>query len=335
MTNSMGGCSALRQLRSFLEFAYVHWVPPAPSFVLLVGDGNYDFKNIDGYNEPIFMPPYLDDVDPWIGETATDNRYVSISGDDILPDMYIGRFPARTPTEAQTMVEKTINYEQTPPVGGWNDNLTFIADNADSGGNFPLLSDNLINTFIPSSYSVDKVYFGSTHPIASEARAAIQTAINQGRLIVHYAGHGSTMQWAGTENLLNVSDLDFLSNGDKLPFILPMTCAEGYFIWSNPNLQSLGESIVRINGKGAIASWSPTGYGLSSGHDYLDQSLMQNLFSQNQNQLGYITTQAKYDLYAKSASYTDLIETFLLFGDPALRLQSLHVNQLFLPLINR
>jgi len=29
----------------------------------------------------------LDEVDPWVGETATDNHYVSVSGDDILPDM--------------------------------------------------------------------------------------------------------------------------------------------------------------------------------------------------------------------------------------------------------
>ncbi len=43
----------------------------------------------------------LDEVDPWVGETATDNHYVSVSGDDILPDMYIGRFPVKTATEAQ------------------------------------------------------------------------------------------------------------------------------------------------------------------------------------------------------------------------------------------
>ncbi len=71
-------------------------------------------RNIYGWNETNFIPPYMDDVDPWIGETATDNRYASVSGGDILPDMYIGRFPVRTPAEAQMMVDKTINYEQNP-----------------------------------------------------------------------------------------------------------------------------------------------------------------------------------------------------------------------------
>ncbi len=51
----------------------------------------------------------LDEVDPWVGETTKDNHYVSVSGDDILPDMYIGRFPVKTATEAHIMANKTIN----------------------------------------------------------------------------------------------------------------------------------------------------------------------------------------------------------------------------------
>jgi len=103
-----GGVFNPEAIRSFIAYAYSNWVRPASSFVLLVGDGNFDFKNNYGWNDTNYIPPYLAEVDPWIGQTATDNRYVSVSGRDILPDLYIGRFPVRTQVEAQTMVEKTI-----------------------------------------------------------------------------------------------------------------------------------------------------------------------------------------------------------------------------------
>ncbi len=330
-----GGVFSPDAIRSFLEYAYDQWIPPAPSYVLLVGDGHFDYKNIYGWNETNFIPPYMDDVDPWIGETATDNRYASVSGSDILPDMYIGRFPARTAAEALTMVDKTITYEQIPPSGGWNTNMTFIADNADGSGDFPAQSDLIISTYLPPGYSVDKVYYLVNYATTSTARAAVQSAINAGRLILHYDGHGSTQQWA-VEGLLKVSDIPSLSNGNKLPFFLPMTCGEGYFVWPSPagkDHSSLGESIVRYSGGGAIASWSPTGYGITSGHAILDDSLFKNLFIKHQTQLGFLTTQAKYDLYAKSADFTDMIETYLLFGDPALKLQK--PEYVYLPLAIR
>jgi hypothetical protein len=331
-----GGVFSPEAIKSFLDYAYHHWITPAPSFVLLVGDGNYDFKNNLGWNEENYIPPYLDDVDPWIGETATDNRFVTISGDDILPDMYIGRFPVKTAAEAQTMVEKVINYEQVEPSGGWNAKQLFVADNKDSAGNFPVLSDGIINTYIPDWYTVDKVYYGSPpYTDSSVARAAIKTAINDGRLIVHYLGHGGVQDWA-SESLLKETDITLLTNGSKLPFIIPLTCSEGYFIFPSPagaDYSSIGETFVRINGKGAIASWSPTGWGSSKGHDLLDRSVYSDLFISNQTQLGYLTTHAKYYLYAKGIGYYELIETYILFGDPALRLQAVSIYPIFLPLV--
>lgn len=323
-----GGVFSPEAIKSFITYAYNNWTAPAPSFVLLVGDGNFDFKNFYGWDEPNYIPPYLDDVDPWTGESPTDNRYVSVTPGDILPDLYIGRFPVRTPIEAQTMVEKTINYEQNPPAGNWKTSLTFLTDDTDSGGNFTAQAEGLVTTYIPPSYTAEKIYYGTNYTYPSAAHTALVNAINQGRLMINYTGHASTQQWA-EENFLDTSDLISLTNGSKLPLMLPMTCAEGYFVWPNPpgeDYSALGESIVRINGKGAIASWSPTGYGLNSGHELLNKSLFDDYFNQHINQLGYLTTNAKYYLFANSTSYNDLIETFVLFGDPALRLQGIPLD---------
>jgi len=40
------------------------------------------------------------------GETAADNRFVAIDGDDILPDMMLGRWPVNTISQAQGVVQK-------------------------------------------------------------------------------------------------------------------------------------------------------------------------------------------------------------------------------------
>jgi len=325
-----GGVFSPLALRDFLAYAYASWSAPAPSFVLLVGDGHYDYRNYLGRNNKNFIPPYLDDVDPWIGETATDNRYVSVSGEDILPDMHIGRFPVRTAAETQVMVQKTVNYETVLPLDGWNHQVTFVADDADSGGDYDGESDQLIETVIPGHISAEKIYYKLNYTDPTATRTAIKTAINAGRLLVHYAGHGDVQNWA-FEPLFSLSDVASLVNSTRLPVMLPMTCLEGYFIHPSPtgaDYSSLGEGIVRRSGGGAVASWSPTGYGLTVGHILLSENLLSGLYAQHIRQLGVLTTQAKYALFASgSGLYNDLIETYALFGDPALILQSVRPPQ--------
>ena len=311
-------------IRSFLSYAYANWDAPKPSFVLLVGDGHYDYKNIYLTNEENFIPPYLGDYDPWVGETPSDNRFVCVSGTDILPDMLIGRLPVKTTTAAELLVNKIIFYETTPEPGNWNADLLFIADDPDSGGNFPVSSDS-IAAYVPQDYTVEKVYYLQNYPEISAARFAIRNSINEGNLIVHYIGHASPQQWA-SPYLLRFSDLFALQNGAKLPLFLPMTCDEGYFIEPSAvgeNWSSMGETVVQLSSSGAIASWSPAGHGSNTGHVILSTDFINNLLNYHYTQVGFLTTQAKFHLYATSTLYNDLIDTYHLFGDPALRLNVL------------
>lgn len=326
-------------IHTFLKYAYANWQPPAPLYVLLMGDGHYDFRNNLGTSGPNYIPPYLDHVDPIVGETAADNRYASVNGDDILPDMYIGRFPVRTPQEAAAMVAKTITYIQQEPIEDWNTNLLFVADDPDAAGNFPVIADQIVNSFISPPYSAEKIYYKEeNYPDAASVRNGIVEAINTGKLIVHYNGHGAIPFWASPA-LFRLEELPRLTNQEKLPLMLPMTCSEGYFIKPyspSRDSSSLGESIVRMSGGGAIASWSATGYGKTSGHMLLDQSLFTDIFYSNKTMLGYLTTHAKYNLYAQTSLFNDMIETYTLFGDPALSLKTLpseNSRVIYLPLM--
>ncbi|MDF1515914.1 MAG: C25 family cysteine peptidase, partial [Anaerolineae bacterium] len=295
-------------IHDFLDYAYHNWTPPAPAYVLLVGDGNFDFKNYLGRGEPNYIPPFLAYVDPWIGEVAADNRYVTVVGEDILPDMHLGRLPVKTPAEAAAMVSKIIAYEQSPPSGDWNQKLTFVADNPDDAGEFYDLSDAIADHLVPTPYITGTIYYQQTHGTASGVKTAIKNAVNAGRLMVNYIGH-ATIQFWGFEHLFDHTDIAGLTNGGMLPFVTPMTCLDGYYIHPSPSgtdISSIGEVFVRAPGKGAVASWSPTGMGLATGHDYLNQGLYEAIFQDDVAQLGPATTLAKYFLYAETGGYPEL-----------------------------
>jgi uncharacterized repeat protein (TIGR01451 family) len=315
-------------IQDFLRYAYANWPASPPSYVLLVGDGNYDFKDNFGRQEPNYVPPYLADVDPWMGETAADNRYVCVSGEDIMPDMHLGRLPVKTSAEASAMVSKILGYEQNPAPDDWNQKVLFVADNEDSAGDFAAFSDSVADQYLPVPYQAQKAYYKVTHSTPVSVTNTITRAINEGRLVVNYIGHSSPSFWAW-EYLLRKDDLDSLTNYHALPLVVPMTCLEGYYIHPSSSAydnSSFSEEFVRAEGRGAIASWSPTGLGVASGHDFLNKGLFEAIFSDDVIELGPATTQAKYYLYSRTAGYRELLDTYLLFGDPATRLNVLKTD---------
>jgi uncharacterized repeat protein (TIGR01451 family) len=103
--------------------------------------------------------------------------------------------------------------------------------------------------------------------------------------------------------------------------MLPMTCNEGYFHDAAAGSESLSEAGVRRAQNGVIASWAPTGFGLSTGHDLLERGLFLAMFYDRTKELGAAATAGKLYLiaYGSPGAYLDLIDTFLLLGDPALR----------------
>lgn len=317
-------------VQNFLAYAYQNWATP-PSYVLAVGDGSFDPRDNWGLGQVNYIPPYLAQVDPWLGETAADNRFVTVSGTDNFPDMFFGRLPANSEAETQAMVEKILAYEQAWPPQDWSRRLLFVADNPDIAGQFHELSETVANQYTPPFYSRQKVYLGVTHTYPA-ARAEILAALDEGRLIVNYIGH-SSIQWWAQEGLFGIDDVFAMNNAGRLPLMMPMTCLDGYYHSpSAPGFfrDSLSESLVRVPAVGAIASFAPTGFGVASGHDWLNQGFYQAVFQDGITQVGAAALQAKLNLYLNS-SWLDLLDTYLVLGDPALRLQAGRFT--FLPLL--
>ena len=98
----------------------------------------------------------------------------------------------------------------------------------------------------------------------------------------------TTTSWA-YEDLLTTTDVPLLQNGGKLPVMLSMTCYDGYYHYPYPianGMEALGEVMTRADGNGAVASWSPTGVGVATGHDSLDQGFFQSMFLDGLRRLG-------------------------------------------------
>jgi hypothetical protein len=332
---SFGRVSALA-IRDFLRHAYQTWPAPAPAYVLLMGDGHYDLRGNLATSGPVYIPPFLVNVDPDLGETAADNRFVTVAGDDILPDMHIGRLPAETAADARAMVEKVFAYSAAPATDGWNTNMLFVTDNLQGGGgSFYNFSDAIYSgtvqsasgetPLIPEEYNRTRLYMGQDCPSESPSLVCQQQILermNEGTLFVSYVGHGAKQFWA-EEKLLTLGALAQLNNGGRLPVMLPMTCLEGYFHEPGLLQSSLGEHIVRMPVVGALASWSPTGFGLVTGHDYLERGFFLGLFHEGMTELGAATTYGKLYLLQNAAigKYDDLVDTFGLLGDPMVQVR--------------
>lgn len=326
-------------IKNFLQYAYINWPAPAPLYVLLVGDGHYDFKNYSGYNAPNLIPPYLAQVDPWWGETASDNQYVTLAGNDNLPDMLIGRLPVNTSTEAATVVNKIIQYETNPTPGAWNGNQLFVADKEDDFHN----SVDIHYSQVVSPFTASRFYYSSTagqpyyYTDVNTLRNNFLSYFNGGGSLVTFYGHSSWLQWA-IDDILDVDRFNLLTNQSRLPVVIEMTCFTSFFhhpAYAN----TFDETLVRRSGGGAIATWGSTGLGISTGHDTLYNGFYQALAGQSTIRLGTAVMAGKLNLYA-SGFYADLLDTYTLLGDPALNLHLMvtpinYTSAVYLPLITR
>ncbi len=316
------GLATPEAIRAFVDYAYHHWQAPAPAFLLLVGDGTYDPLNFKQSGRQNYIPALLELVDPFLRETATDNRFVTVAGDDILPDLFVGRLPVNSPAETTTLVNKIIQYETEPWPGDWRLRNLFVADNADTAGDFAALSDEVADRLLPGLYDEhkQKIYLGVNYSSPVSARGNILQAFNAGVFLSNYTGHGQVAHWA-SEFLFRSEDAAGLVNGRRLPVHLSMTCLDGRF--HEIGSDALAEILVRNPAGGAVAAWAATGLGVAHGHDHLHRGFYRALYAEGEQRLGALTLLGKLALFTGDSLgvFHDLIDTFTLLGDPALRLE--------------
>ncbi len=330
VVNQVGyGFNTPQAIRNYLIYALGNWTT-SPEYVTLFGDATRNPLNQDcplcnywDKDAPTLLVTDFAFVDRWNGMIPTDYTMSLIIGNDLIPDLAIGRMPANTLSEANHMVQKVISYEsqREDELEQWQRNFLFVADNADSGGNF-CYENELTGNIIPKlSYSQTHLCLPSSSAVDTDAlRLEMGRQINDiGTSVLNYRGHGSPSAWAqspGSSALLTIDDTDFWQNVGRSVVILSADCLDGYFI--NTHLSSLGETFHRLNNRGSAAHWSSSGLGFSSEHSVLHSKYYEGVFKYRFKEIGKAVNYSKVQYY-QAGQYPSELYSFVLLGDPALK----------------
>ena len=197
-------------IKSYVEDYYYDY---GLTFLLLVGD-------IDQIPSPRFSEGAG-------SNSPADPSYGFIVGNDYYPDVFVGRFSAENTTHVETMVNRTLQYERYPDADAewYKKGSGFASDQGpgDDGEYDDEHLDNIRELLLDYTYiHVDQIY----DPTGTVAQG--EAALNEGRSIVNYTGHGSNSSW-GNGCPMNNTDVNGLVNIDKWPFIWSVACVNGEF----------------------------------------------------------------------------------------------------------
>ncbi len=334
-------------IKTFFTHVYHTWEPPAPTYVVLFGDATFDFRGIDTslYPEPPqtdgYIPTHYIHTDSF-GRTSSDHWYATVSGYDSFTDFYIGRLSAETTSEAITIVDKIIGYEQRAQDSGgnrredgeWRRKIISVADDevSNSGDfifkksldeiakNHTLLGYETVEVFLEDVIDEVEARPGDFPGLLPQrvAKNRIIDALNEGAVIAQYAGHGGRIGWAH-EAIFDNASIDLLEETPNTPFMLVLSCYNGYF--DKPGEPSIAEKFLRKPRGGIIGMLSATRLTYAGGNDALNRIIFDMVFKRNVAQLGPLSFDSKVELLiTEGTGQIDVMMEYTLFGDPALRI---------------
>ena len=325
-------------IKDFLTYAYKNWQSPALSYVTIMGDGTYDHRGIDKeiYPEPPELTGYIPTHYIWtvsFGKTSVDHWYTTVNGIDELPDFYIGRLSVETLEQAKNVVDKLINYEDKRPNGNWRRRILSVADDEINNSSDEIFKRSLTSISKNQAllgYETVPIYLEDVRTMVEANKAAypelpqrvakdmIIDAMSDGAVIAQYAGHGGRIVWAH-EAIFDNRAIGQVSETDHLPFMLVLSCYNGYF--DAPGEPSMAETLLRKDKSGIIAMLSATRLTYGSGNDALNNIIFDMIFQRNIRQLGPLSFDSKIEqLIEDGRGQLNVMLEYTLFGDPAMNL---------------
>jgi ELWxxDGT repeat protein len=303
-------------IRRFLAHAWERWSLPRPKYVVLVGDGHFDEQDWTGLGAPSHVPAYM--IESEFNWTASDTRYGCVAGNDGLPELLVGRLPVTTLAAAERFVDKLLAYEAAPWAAA-GDRAVLLADDTDIY-DFAATCRELAGR-LPEGFAAVEAFHVKGGD-ASALRSALLGALNgDGALLTVYAGHGNTVQW-GNEGFLRtapVDDLLGLTNTGRPTVGIVLNCYSGAFMHPASVLPIMGEQWLAHEG-GAVAFWASTGSTRPAPQDLLGRYLFDVVFGEGVGVLGDAIQVASLRLVAREVGAQDVIDTWVLLGDPAMSL---------------
>ncbi|MCR4825978.1 MAG: Ig-like domain-containing protein, partial [Bacteroidales bacterium] len=289
--------------------------------VLLVGDvaqiPGYTYSGASGY------------------EGKGDNPYGQVVGNDIYNDIFIGRFSASSAAQVTTQVNRIITYEKELSTSAtWCQNGLGISTSEGSGGHnneddYQHI-ENLRTDLLNYGYSTVYQDYASVSGYPSSTTTTISNHINSGVGIINYCNHGEETGWQ-SHYYMN-SNVNALTNNNKLPFIFSVACLVGKYDYSSGDC--FGETWMHAtNGStptGAIGGmfsyisqpWIPPMWAQDEFVDILVESYSNNI----KHTLGGAAINGLFGIFdnysTSNASAVGTYQAWVLYGDPTLMLRT-------------
>lgn len=334
------GSQDVTGIRDFIKLIYDRGLADGNplEYVLLFGDGSYDYKDVEDNNTNV-VPIYqsLESNSPTRSYCSDD--YYAILDDtegywgignqpDEALDVFVGRLPASNADEAKIMVDKMYHYHSEESLGNWIQTLTFIADDED--GNRHLNPSEQMTDSIESvspEYNIKKIWldafeqvsFGSGNKYPKVNEEITKMIGSQGTLIFNYVGHGGENGMAN-ERILTRPEIINWTNYDRLSFFVTASCELAKI--DNLEIESPGELMLLDPDGGAIGLLATTRLVFIGTNTDLNKKLLErNLLLSRNGQLPSVG-EAYLETRNRDANESINARCFILLGDPALRLLS-------------
>lgn len=323
-----GGAADPVAIRNYL--AYARSVSPDLNYVLLAGNGHFDYRNLHSEYKTNWLPPFEKEdavLEDFFAVLDSGER-VMLGGYDL--DLFVGRLPVGSVSDFNAYNEKIEEHERkaTADNGDWRNTLVVSADDAWTGYE----TDNIdhttpaedISRSLQSSAAADgyhldirKIYLLDYTADASgqkpEAANDLIGRINQGALFTVYFGHGSITDWA-YEGLMKPSYVSSLSNESRYTILGSFSCTVARF--DKGSETSLSETFIQAARRGAIASVGATRETYGSYNRVFAKSVLTNALFPAGGTLGWAVAMAKGLTSSNSNGQRRNNERYVLLGEP-------------------
>jgi len=279
-------------------------------YVLLVGGDTYDYRNYLGLGSISFIPSLYMQIGI-VYHVPTDALYADVDSDNV-PDVVIGRLPARTSAQLKLLVDKTLAYNGK----GYGQTAVFAADKYDTnaGLSFKNINSQFV-TMLPSHWQVTNVNLDDLS--VSDARRMLIDAMNAGPALVTYTGHSSQTTWSSS-NLFNTSMAASLKNTGRPYVTVQWGCWNTYYV--DPVNTYLLQSLLFSGDKGAVAVLGATTLTEAKSEAMLGNLLMPRMVEPGKT-IGMALQEAKVELAKTNPDLLDVLLGWTLMGDPALLIE--------------
>jgi hypothetical protein len=279
-------------------------------YVLLVGSDNYDYKGYLSETHFSHIPSIYTAIDDVVRFAPSDSLFAD-TDEDGVPDLAIGRLPARTVEELQLLIDKQMVY-----VNQQNQNLStqFIADASDNNYSYAQISQEL-SDLIPPSWSRLTAY-RDNFINAESTKQQILTNFSTSPRLTTYLGHSGPRNWFAFPSAFTYNDIASINNEASASVILQWGCWNSYYV--EPDANTMAHRFLFDSDKGGVAVFGATALTSVLSEKAFARLIIPEMVKQNQS-IGLSMLQAKRAL-STQGNYRDVIIGWNLLGDPALKL---------------